>query len=97
MMEENMEAAIAAIRTCKTPDSLDKMLKRFELTDNQEIIDCLNKCMYEPERFYCPGDDISIDEDLEMTKQIFLAGVWRVSELYERMRITPKETTVAGA
>jgi hypothetical protein len=45
---ENREAAIAAIRTCKTIDSLNDMLKRFELNDHQEIIDCLNECMYNP-------------------------------------------------
>ena len=40
---KNIDAAIAAIRTCKERDILDDILVRFDLADNQEIIDCLNK------------------------------------------------------
>jgi hypothetical protein len=42
---QNREAAIAAIRTCKTRDALDDLLRRFDLSGSQEIIDCLNECM----------------------------------------------------
>lgn len=90
MPNENKEAAIAAIRTCKTLDSLNKVLKRFDLVDSQEIIDCLIECMYSPETFRCPGGDTSVEEDLEMAKQIFLVGTWRISELHERMGMSAK-------
>lgn len=39
---QNREAAVAAIRTCKTRDTLDDMLNRFELVDDREIIDCIS-------------------------------------------------------
>jgi len=97
MNNENREAAIAAIRTCRTLESLDKMLVRFDLTDSQEIIDYLNECMYSPEIFRCPEGETSLDEDLDMTKQIFLAGTWRVSELYEHMRGSKKNTGIVHA
>jgi len=97
MMRESMEAAIAAIRTCKTLDSLDRMLRRFDLTDSQEIISCLNECMYSPDVFRHPGDEVSVDEEVETTKQIFLTGVWRISELYERMKISPKNAEDTSA
>ena len=87
---KNLDAAIAAIRTCKTRDSLDDMLIRFEMADSQEIIDCLDKCMYNPEKFYssCPT---SIEDELEFTKQIFLTGTWRLNDYYERMGIPLRE------
>jgi len=83
---DNMEAAVAAIRTCKTLDSLNSMILRFELTDSKEIIDCLNECMYNPDRYFSTGR-VTIEEDLELTKQIFLAGTWRLNEYYNRMGI----------
>jgi len=83
----NLEAAVAAIRTCKTMDSLDAELARFDLREAGEIIDCLNRCMYNPERFFSSGGGVSIEDDMEMTKQIFLAGTWRLNEFYERMGI----------
>jgi hypothetical protein len=82
----NIEAAIAAIRTCKTLDSLNSMLDRFELTDSQKAIDCLNKCMYEPQTFASPKP-ISLEDELEFAKQIFLTGTWRLNEYYDRMGI----------
>jgi hypothetical protein len=92
----NKEAAIAAIRTCKTRESLDDMLKRFELTDSQEILTCLNECMYNPRRFFSTGPD-TIEDELEFTKQIFLTGTWRLNEYYERMRIPEIEAVSAHA
>ena len=87
---KNINAAIAAIRTCKERDALDDMLVRFELTDNQEIIDCLNKCMYDPEKFNS-SRPTSIEDDLEFTKQIFLTGTWCLNDYYERMNIPLRE------
>ena len=87
---KNMEAAVAAIRTCKTRESLDDLLAKFEITDSQEVIGCLNKCMYDPERFYS-SYPTSVEDELELTKQIFLTGTWRLNEIYERMNIPLKE------
>jgi hypothetical protein len=87
---ENKEAAIAAIRTCKTRGSLDDMLSRFEVIDAQEVIDCLNECMYNPERFFT-SEPITLEDELELTKQIFLTGTWRLNIYYDRMGIPLKE------
>jgi hypothetical protein len=81
-----MEAAIAAIRTCKTLDSLNGMLSRFDLMDSQEAIECLNKCMYAPQTFASPKQ-IPPEDELEFTKQIFLTGTWRLNDYYDRMGI----------
>jgi hypothetical protein len=90
---KNREAAIAAIRTCKTRDSLDDMLEHFEIRDVRESIDCLNECMYSPETFYSQ-DPITPEDELEFTKQIFLTGTWRLNKYYERMGIPEKEGTL---
>jgi hypothetical protein len=86
MKKENAEAAIAAIRTCKNRIMLDDMLKRFDITDKQEIIECLNECMYNPQTFFS-SQTITLDEELEFTKQVFLTGTWRLNEYYDRMGI----------
>jgi len=83
---KNLDAAIAAIRTCKTRDTLDDMLVRFEITGSREAIDCLDKCMYSPEKFYS-SHPASIEDELEFTKQIFLTGTWRLNDFYDRMGI----------
>jgi hypothetical protein len=93
---ENKEAAIAAIRTCKTGDLLNDMLKRFDLADGQEIINCLNECMYNPRRFFS-SEPISLEDELELTKQIFLTGTWRLNEYYERMCIPSMEAVADHA
>ncbi|MDR1931495.1 MAG: hypothetical protein LBQ57_01615 [Spirochaetales bacterium] len=87
---KNKEAAIAAIRTCKTRESLDDMLERFEIRDVRESIDCLNECMYSPETFYS-AEPITPEDELEFTKQIFLTGTWRLNKYYDLMRISDKE------
>jgi hypothetical protein len=80
------EAAIAAIRTCKTRESLEDLLRRFEITAAREVIDCLNECMYNPQRFFS-SEAISLEDELELTKQMFLTGTWRLNEYYDRMNI----------
>jgi hypothetical protein len=83
---KDKEAAIAAIRTCKNRESLDRMLKHFELTNPQETIDFLNECMYSPQTFSSPKQ-VTIEVELEITKQIFLTGTWRLNEYYDKLGI----------
>jgi len=90
---KNQEAAFAAIRTCKIRKDLDDMLEQFEITDIQDAIDCLNKCMYEPQTFDS-SMPTTLEDELEFTKQIFLTGTWRLNEYYDRMGI---ETVGASA
>jgi hypothetical protein len=92
----NRAAAIAAIRTCRTRDSLDDMLNRFEIAGEQNIIDCLNECMYNPQTFFA-SKPITVEDELEFTKQIFLTGTWRLNDYYDRMGIAVKETAAANA
>jgi len=86
MAMEDKDAAIAAIRTCKTRETLDKMLKKFEVTDGQETVDYLNECMYNPQTFFS-SEPITIEEEAEFTKQVFLTGTWRLNEYYDRLGI----------
>lgn len=79
------DGAIAAIRTCKTMNSLNDMLQRFEITDVRETIDCLNECMYNPATFFS-SKALTPEDELEFTKQIFLTGTWRLNELYAQIK-----------
>jgi hypothetical protein len=92
----NKEAAIAAIRTCRTRDSLDEMFNRFEITGAQNTIDYLNECMYNPQTFFA-SKPITIEDELEFTKQVFLTGTWRLNDYYDRMGIEVKEMAAADA
>lgn len=92
----NREAAIAAIRTCRTRDALEEMLNRFEITGAENIIDYLKECMYNPQTFFA-AELITVEDELEFTKQVFLTGTWRLNEYYDRMGIAVKEMAVANA
>jgi hypothetical protein len=92
----NREGAIAAIRTCRTRDSLDEMLGRFGITGAENTIDYLNECMYNPQTFFA-AKPLTVEDELEFTKQIFLTGTWRLNDYYDRMGITAKETAAADA
>jgi hypothetical protein len=83
------DAAIAAIRTCKTREELSDMLKRFEITDERDTIDCLNQCMYSPQVSFTPKPG-NIADELEFTTRIFLTGKWRLNIYYDRMGIPAK-------
>ena len=85
---EAKQGAIAAVRTCRTRESLEEMLARFEgeIGDAQETIAFLNECMYSPQIFYTM-EPTSIEDALEFTKQTFLTGTWRLHEYYVRMGV----------
>jgi hypothetical protein len=83
---ENMEEAVAAIRTCVTRKALDGMLERFEIKDTQKAIDFLHICMYKPETF-APPKPISLEDELEFAKQIFLTGTWRLNEYIDEWEL----------
>jgi hypothetical protein len=91
---KNREAAVAAIRTCKTRETLDDILARFEITETREAIECLNECMYNPQIFFSTKP-LSLEDELEFTKQVFLTGTWRLNEYYERMGIPAQKTAEA--
>jgi hypothetical protein len=87
---KNKEAAVAAIRTCKTKETLEDILRRFEIKETREAIDCLNECMYNP-RIFFSKKPVSVEDELEFTKQIFLTGTWRLNEYYDRMGIPARK------
>ena len=92
----NREAAIAAIRTCKTRYDLDEMLERFEIEGIQDTISYLRVSMYNPQTFFA-AKPITVEDELEFTKQVFLTGTWRLNEYYDRMGIAAKEMAVVDA
>jgi len=83
---KNKEAAIAAIRTCKTVDALNDMLRQFEVMRPQEIVLFLNECMYNPQTF-SSLEPITDEDEAEFAKQIFLTGTWRLNEYYDLLEI----------
>jgi hypothetical protein len=46
--------------------------------------------MYNPERFFS-AEFASVEDELELTKQIFPTGTWRLNEYYERMGLPRRE------
>jgi len=83
---ENKEVVYAALRACKTRKDVDDTLGRFDVKDTKDAIDYLNKSMYDPQTFNS-SKPISLEDELEFTKQIFLTGTWRLNEYYDLMRI----------
>ena len=85
-MIENEEAAVAAIQQCRTLETLDKMLCRFEISAPEEVLHVLDKCMYSPKTFFASAPE-TVEDEIEFTKQVFLTGTWRLNEYYRRMGI----------
>lgn len=83
---ENKDVLIGAIRACKTRESLDDTLSRYNVENPQQAIDFLNESMYSPETFFS-SNAVTVEEKLEFTKQVFLTGTWRLNEYYDQMRI----------
>jgi len=46
----------------------------------------LNDSMGNPQTFFS-SDKISVDDEYELTIQMFLTGSWKLSEYYERLGI----------
>ena len=76
--------AIAAIRACTDRETLDATLALFGITDKRWAIELLAECMYSPQTFPDPVE-LSDEDKLELTKEMFLTGVWRLNEYYDRM------------
>ena len=85
-MSENEEAAVAAIQQCRTRETLDKMLCRFDISASQDILRVLDKCMYSPKTFFASAPK-TVEDEVEFTKQVFLTGTWRLNKYYQRMGI----------
>jgi hypothetical protein len=73
---QNKKAAVAALRTCSTREELEAELKRFEVFDDKETVEYLNAAMYDPQTHFTPPNP-TIEEEKELTFQIFLTGTWR--------------------
>ena len=89
---KNREAAIAAIRTCKTREALEDMLAKFEVSE-EEAISCLEECMYKPKTYFS-AKPITTEDVLEFTKQVFLTGTWQLNTYYDKMGIGTEEKNV---
>ena len=82
--KQEREALIAAIRTCKTRAQLGKIFERFDVKSPKVKYNVLQKAMYNPQTFG-PERLETPEEKLEMQIQIFLAGAWRISEVYDKL------------
>jgi hypothetical protein len=83
-MEERDKIVIGALKECTTRVSIDDTFDRFNITDTQERIDKLNRCMGNPQTFFSSGK-VSLKETYELTIQMFLTMSWKLNEIYDRM------------
>ena len=94
---ENEDGLIKTIRDCKNRKALEEKLQLNRFADSNKTIEFLNKCMYNPITNFSAGKNITLDEKLEMTKQMFLAGTWRLNEVYELIRKSKSEAVFTHA
>lgn len=83
------EGLVAALRTTKTRNDVEKMFTTFKVEDIKEKTDYLDKAMYADEVFYsCGNSDNTPDALLQryyITLGMFIEGSWRIAELYDRL------------
>jgi hypothetical protein len=84
MMEERDKIVVGALKACTTRESIEDTFKRYDVTDTQEKIDKLNRCMGDPQTFFSSGK-VSLEEAYELTIQMFLTMSWKLNEIYDRM------------
>jgi hypothetical protein len=87
-MEERDKIVIGALKECTTRESIEDTFKRYEITDTQEKIEKLNRCMGDPQTFFSSGK-VSLEETYELTIQMFLTMSWKLNEMYDRMGLVP--------
>jgi hypothetical protein len=73
-----------ALKECTTRESIEDTFKRYGIADTQDQIDKLNHAMGNPQTFFTP-DDVSLEDTLELTIQMFLTMSWRVNEIYDKI------------
>jgi hypothetical protein len=83
-MEERDKIVIGALKECTTRASIEDTFDRYEITNTQEKIDKLNRCMGDPQTFFS-SDKVSLEETYELTIQMFLTMSWKLNEIYDRM------------
>ncbi|MDR1173904.1 MAG: hypothetical protein LBK83_00360 [Treponema sp.] len=84
MKEEQNKIVIGALKECTTKESIEDTFNRYEITDTQERINKLNRCMGDPQTFFSSGN-VSLEETYELTIQMFLTMSWKLNEIYDRM------------
>jgi hypothetical protein len=83
-MQERDKIIIGALKECTTRASLEDTFTLYEVTDMQERIDKLNRCMGNPRTFFSSGK-VSLEETYELTIQMFLTMSWKLNEIYDRI------------
>jgi hypothetical protein len=84
IMEEKNKIVIGALKECTARASLEETFKLYNITDVEERIDKLNRCMGNPQTFFS-SDKISINDKYELTIQMFLTMSWKLNEIYDRI------------
>jgi hypothetical protein len=84
LVEKLDKIIIGALKECTTRASLEDTFNRFDITDTQERIDKLNRCMGNPRTFFSSGK-VTLEETYELTIQMFLTMSWKLNEIYDRM------------
>jgi hypothetical protein len=84
--EINSNVVISALAACETVEAIEDTFRRFEVEDQEDRIDKLNKCMGSPQTFFS-SDAISVPDKYELTIQMFLTMSWKLNEYYKRMGI----------
>lgn len=79
--EKERAIAVGALSKCSDSEMLESTFERFQISDYNEKISCLNECMGNPTTFFSTGDNISLDKKYYMTKLMFLDRSWEVAAL----------------
>ena len=86
VMEDRDKIVIGALKECSSRESIEDTFSLFQIGDKKARVGRLNDSMGNPQTFFS-SDKISVDDEYELTVQMFLTGSWKLSEYYNRLGI----------
>jgi hypothetical protein len=79
---ERAKIVVGALKECRSVEAVEEVFSLFHIAGFSERMRMLDECMGSPETSYW-GEPCEKDQ-YEIQVQIFLAGIWRLNEVYER-------------
>jgi len=75
---------IYKLKKCSSRESIEDVFMLFKTNDKVERVAKLNASMGNPQTFFFSDAVISVDDEYELTIQMFLTGSWKLIKNYER-------------
>ena len=74
----NIESTLKGLYLCTEKQEIEVVFDKNNITDYQDRIDLLQKCMGVEETFYTPGQSDTVKDGYDIEIAVFVEGSWRL-------------------